>query len=1477
MASLPPAKDRTPFPPPQSSPPRQARSSSKSPRPNKESTSTATKTITTTTTPTATSSGISTTTTATTADNNTDAATPLTSVKKKRARRPVVKTTSRYMSESDHGQESIPQPDPEVEAETRDVSGSVTTEAVVQEEPIEATTSLLEERVEDLPHIDTSDSFAIIIPETSMLKAKPMPSFSSSPASSSRVKKTTTDSPFSPEAKKYTPRSRKLLESESESETEMEPKVDTKMKQRHVARVDSDPTAIMEMQRPAGRNLVLGDDDDEKEVRDEPVETPDWTFEELAKETAATIDELSPDSSSARSPKPTSQRQQLGRMHADKEADAVDEIATKKINRRGSTDKTPLARIPTAQAQEEPIFVNEVHITNKLLNKSRTPPTSRPTTTQQQGDSIDLERVSTANRLLNKGKTPLKSRPTTTTQVQKEPIFVDEVQTTNHLLSRSKAPLRSRLKATQAQKDQQHSAITRESSSGLVAESSTEEVVVATPQKAAVMKTPILVEEMKKYQQHFGFREKKPHRLVDYVHVYDWMSPTAPVRKANNEVQRRIDKLSNELEKANQAQELRCPKCAGDDLDSTPPQAPGCSDCKSLKLNAKAERARLNIHNRSIEEDIISLRNGQHPVPPTDFQSRCHWCGIRISDDIPKTIEEQFVGDQVHIKGVGILPLAYKFDHEQKRLCLNCSYHCGVLLKAKRKFQLLYELSARIQPQGCITCGIRESDGFQPDTGHVGLLCSICCIFKKQNEQDFGIPKPQIRIKELQESIADHSVDGVIRWDRIANDSRANPNFVYSVHGLLHRWIQHQKIPEQPGMSTFILLQHNHLTRKNLRSQLYTCHASTPTQAALYFSRFVALYKNQPMTYLYIRKLEAWNIPASQGDDWEDQSSGLETFEELKQRIRESVLKESPRQLTKDEIRKLYDKVFPVDRGQVLKTIPPGKHDNWRERLVKLLSGLLDIENQHLLRQLHFDDEAWNQYLLEWFVPRRFFAEVAKKLKASSLSVTPNSGEGSAMGPEVDIEVAGFDDRVLDTLVEEKQGLIRSSTGLGFVPLDPPEPRFKQLPEWAQKRARKVHQQAIQDERLNHIHQRHLFYESVGESKPKDALGFDLDITLKDAAAALFAFCTTHGFERSLEDCIDLVHKARERGGDAETGSSTNSQLNAKGKSGRLRKIFVKKIVEIEQRKRANGARASLPSAHDPTPMPSAQLPTHLVPVESQVHVYQAVLTAETRTVDVRLVRTERYKLQGDCLAGGGPIQVPKIINREVLRGFYREADRAERYAPVVNDKSEEIPDTTIVLRADKSHSGSGLSGVETWKVINLDTMIELGVAEPPQNIVSSGGRVTVRPDLTEKMARKPEVLKQRREKMCEVTGLSRRDVQIMDRSLYRIVSREALEGSGSTGDVNEILRQKRRQSEDVEIVEDVEEEDWESAKGSSRADGGSSVASRTSTSPRPYKRARSSSSDAGFQTAEEMNEEEEDEEEEEKQGSEMDLDESDL
>lgn len=399
------------------------------------------------------------------------------------------------MTESDEESESVPPPEPEagpeVESETNGVSGPLTTEAVTQEDPVEAATVLLEERTEGTPHVDRTDPYAIVIPESSMLRAKQTPLISSSPASSRRLKQPTTSSPRTQKVKMYTPRRRKLLESESETEKELE--VDTAMEYGEATGVELEPT------KPARRNLILGDDGDEKEVGDGPVETPDWTFEESTKDVAATINEPNPGSSFTHSPKQTSPKQtspkktsrkeQQRRTHEDKEVDAADVVEIKTTSRRRSTGKTSLKRMPTAQAQEEPIFVAEVPTTNKLLTESRTPPNSGTTITQKQDD----------------------------------PIFMEEVRTTNRLLSKSNALYIFHPTSTQTQVDQEHSSVSRESSLGSDVESDAEEeeAVVVTLPKATVDKSPIQAQKMKMYQQHFRFSEKKkPYRQVDYVRKY---------------------------------------------------------------------------------------------------------------------------------------------------------------------------------------------------------------------------------------------------------------------------------------------------------------------------------------------------------------------------------------------------------------------------------------------------------------------------------------------------------------------------------------------------------------------------------------------------------------------------------------------------------------------------------------------------------------------------------------------------------------------------------------------------------------------------------------------------------------------------------------------------------------------------------------------------------------------------------------------
>ncbi|KAF9923561.1 hypothetical protein FBU30_006410 [Linnemannia zychae] len=693
------------------------------------------------------------------------------------------------------------------------------------------------------------------------------------------------------------------------------------------------------------------------------------------------------------------------------------------------------------------------------------------------------------------------------------------------------------------------------------------------------------------YQQLFEFHEKRSDRSFDYVHVYDWMSPTAPVRIANNAVQQQINDLSN-------------PRSLVHSGNQTP----------------EVEQSRGQTNH--IEVQV--LRSKPHILPSSQRWDRCSWCGDKIYDSCPETVKEQFIGDPVQIQGIGLLPVLYGFDHEQDPLCRSCSYICGDLLKAKRKFQLVYALSARAQP--------------------------LSFDFMNQENEDFEIPNEHIKIQELQESIFRHTADGVIRWDKIANDPQANPNFRFSAHGLLHRWIKHQSASE------------------------------------------------------------AWNIPTPRIDDWEDLTSELQTFEELKQQIRKNALKDCP-------------------------------------------------ENEHLLKQIYFDDELYHQYKTEWLEPRKLYRAVApmkSKTSAQTSSSQPEDLEDDDV--EITAEFANFD-RMLNKTIEERQGLVRSATGLGFVPSNPTESYFKRLPQWAQKRAGKIHRQAIQDERLNHIYKRRLFYDAVGYhcKRTKDCMGYIFSRYDGRVGDDLYDYCKMHdGFRQSLEDCYEIVRSMR------ATKEDDHYQKES----------FLRDVIEKDKTKQASNHEVNstpLPSAHDTKPMPSGLVPTHLVPNEYQVHVYQATLKIEERLTDVRLVRTERYKRQGDCLAGGGPIQIPKVIDRETLHGFYREADRAERYAALLGSELADMIDRTmIVFKGEEENSGSGQSGIEVWEEIDLDTLRALGVAK--KHDIRYSNRL-------KRHVWRSHVLKEkemeRRLMLLNAKGIfPPEDVQVRDQRIYRIKRR---------------------------------------------------------------------------------------------------------
>ncbi|KAG0281735.1 hypothetical protein BGZ95_011653 [Linnemannia exigua] len=1102
--------------------------------------------------------------------------------KKKRVRKPVVKTTPQYMSESD----------PESELQQRPVQY----EQQQEEELAENKTTPLDDQPQDSPSFTPPSSpYVVVLPRSSMLRPKSTTStVSSSPATSSpTVKQSQTFQSPTPEVRKYT-RRRLLLEEEDDDDTELQLELDADMA--NVSGAAKSPLTTTNEQHSVQRNLALEDNLDGREEEGEP----DWIFEGEGPTRKAVWTVESPRAdkhASTQSPKKKpARRDKYGYI-----------IRTEKQKPTMKKGKMPLTQATAVAppAQEDPLFLSN--------------------------DATSFTRTLTAP------------------PAQEHPIFFSEGRTTIRQLRKNKAPRKPR-PAKQFQEAQQQAdpelASKQRMDYNLIS--------VGTFRMPAnkLRKGVEVVDKKSVHQQHFRFHERNPYRVVDYLHVYDWMSPVAPVRAANNAIQQQIDQLSNKIDLvmfANQTPDRCCTECVGKGLDSEGPQVPGCSKCERVIFDATIEKARLQDRNESIREEILNLRNGRHWLPPTPLHPDCNWCGgfRSRSQKINADVEEQSIDSQVYIKGIGYLPSNYGFDHEHKHLCKSCS------------------------------------------------------DFKERKGVDRETPQVQLRIEELQASIVNHSIDGVIRWDRIANDPRANPNFEFSAHGLLHRLVQYQSKPDQPGISTYILLQQNHLTRKNARSQLYTCQARTPTQAALYFSRFVALYKKHPMTYLYVRKLEAWNIPTPRLDDWEDKASGLQTFEELKQRVRDSAL--NSKSLTQVEIQQLYEALFPIDPEQTLKRIPPGTNDVWKARLAELIKATMGPENQHLLQQLHFDDEAWNQYLIEWLAPRSHFKTEIRKQKSQA---GRDVEDGASTLQEVEGMNTGMDDFDVtsDVMIKERYGLVRSSSGLGLVPLDPPEPRFKQLPKWAQERASQVHRQAIQDERLSHLHERHLFYESVGDRKAE--LSGDLRLR------------------------VEPVPKEKRRS--------------------------LRALIMREEKERQS------------------------------VHVYQAILTAETRTVDVRLVRTERYKRQGDCLAGGGPIQIPKIIDRIALRGFYREADRAERYGSALSGGEDK---TTIVLRADNNNgkakgerSGDGsncLSGVETWKVVEEETMIEMGISDAVINRTNGQKRLQSSLEYAESLGRKPEVLKQRRKEYRRVTGQSRMEVQILDHRLCT-VNREV---SNATGD----------------------------------------------------------------------------------------------
>lgn len=555
--------------------------------------------------------------------------------------------------------------------------------------------------------------------------------------------------------------------------------------------------------------------------------------------------------------------------------------------------------------------------------------------------------------------------------------------------------------------------------------------------------------------------------------------------------------------------------------------------------------------------------------------------------------------------------------------------------------------------------------------------------------------------------------------------------------------------------STYVLLQHNHLTRRSQDWELYTCQAESPTHAALYFARFVALYKKRPMTYLYIRQVEEWNIPPPRTDEWEDLSSGLLTFDQLRNRVRKNLLDDAEAP-TVDECEEVENKIVeqvrsnirdmggiqPVEALRALKRARQLKNRKmWKSRM----KHEFGVFNRHLYHQLHWDEEENRRDDVEF---RSHMPEIIK--------ICPME-EGSRLKIRRFLKTR-YHSRHTDALkvIEARNGV---TNGLyGPMALDHLEDRSPHLPQWAKRNARDVTKKMIADNRLRRIHERHVLYERyrildhLRQRVSKNHLfKFSRPYNNRGLPADISKFTEVFGTKkRNVQDCQAIAYSFRGANPDVPFDpprhhlsrpldplrNPNNLRLQLEPRpdlsSDPNRKEYLQEIVKKDKdaaaylepivttlrlnwRYRGHldfAQRKDLPDASDSAATPSAQYPVHLLPEEYQVHVFQSVLIPESRTAHVRLVRTERYRRQGDCVQGGGPVQLPSVINSETTKGFYRESNTADRYKSSIKGpnslRMRTDSDPVIILRSQVDPK-SGHRGVETW----------LPLEESPNNAIT--------------------------------------------------------------------------------------------------------------------------------------------------------------
>ncbi|KAF9385134.1 hypothetical protein CPC16_008097, partial [Podila verticillata] len=522
--------------------------------------------------------------------------------------------------------------------------------------------------------------------------------------------------------------------------------------------------------------------------------------------------------------------------------------------------------------------------------------------------------------------------------------------------------------------------------------------------------------------QDHKFQEIDIARSVNYLHRYDWMHPSANYRVQNEYISKVIRSIKEELGRKPSVDYERCKDCQEHyETDSDNERSSPCPECDELEQKAYRKKAEDDAELR------MTLKKWEMTNPEfsaDEFTGRCHWCGITLPGEIESRTHRLLRYARVDIPGVGPLPCLTGFDHEQNEICLHCAAEMGSLLKEKRRFQALYELSAKAEPHGCNNCGIRESAQFKPAMDRTGVTCLTCYLYKKDHGLDPDPPRVgERRLKEFVNAIISNS------------DSQ-----------------------DTPTLNTYILLQHNHLTRRTDDWEFYTCNARSPTHAALYFARFVSLYKKRPMTYLYIRQLETWNIPEPRGDEWEDLSHGLQTFEQLKNRIRSDLLnhardaKKNPPVDNETRIKQIKEalqlRAHLFDNGntnepmQDLSARKVSEVGMWKSAMETELGP----ENSHLVAQFPFDDLEAYRYMNVGEVQSFVRSEI-------------KDADATTPQPEEEHQLTG-----MSRIVEKVENAVGFVAGIsGGIPLDPPEQRTCTLPTWARLKSRDVVRKSVAD------------------------------------------------------------------------------------------------------------------------------------------------------------------------------------------------------------------------------------------------------------------------------------------------------------------------------------------------------------------------------------------------------------------------------